>query len=194
MKKIFAVLFVLCNIFNILDAQNVGINSTGAAPSAVAMLDIAATDKGLLVPRVALTELNVALPVTTTTLSLLVFNTATASSGATAVFPGFYYWDGVSSWVALAGSGSKDWSLTGNAGTTAGTNFSGTTDNIDLVFKAYNVQAGKVDNANNQTFVGYQAGLNSSATVGNSFFGHNSGNANSSGTYNKDLGYLTYYS
>jgi hypothetical protein len=32
-------------------AQNVGINATGAAPDASAMLDVSATDRGLLVPR-----------------------------------------------------------------------------------------------------------------------------------------------
>ena len=190
MKK---VLFFLIIILPILtQAQNVGINSTGAAPSTAAMLDIVSTDKGLLVPRVALTALNVASPITTTTLSLLIFNTASASSGSTAVFPGYYYWDGVSSWVAISGSGSKDWSLAGNAGTTAGTNFLGTTDNTDLVFKVNSIQGGKIDIANNQTFLGYQAGLNSGTTAGNSFIGHNSGNANSTGTYNTALGYLTF--
>jgi len=34
------------------------------------------------------------------------------------------------------GSGSSGWALTGNAGTTAGTNFLGTTDNVDLVLKS----------------------------------------------------------
>lgn len=40
------------------------------------------------------------------------------------------------------GTGS-DWTLTGNAGTTAGTNFLGTTDAIDLVFKANNAEVGR---------------------------------------------------
>ncbi len=38
----------------------------------------------------------------------------------------------------VAGSGSSDWSTTGNSGTTAGTNFVGTTDSRDLVFKTNN--------------------------------------------------------
>ena len=43
---------------------------------------------------------------------------------------------GVMSWVANPGA----WSLTGNAGTTAGTNFIGTTDAVDLVFKRNSVE------------------------------------------------------
>ena len=37
------------------------------------------------------------------------------------------------------------WSLTGNSGTTAGTNFIGTTDNVDLVFKTNNIQRISID-------------------------------------------------
>ncbi len=45
-------------------------------------------------------------------------------------------------WVLTGGQGfvttSTDWSITGNSGTTAGTNFVGTTDAQDVVFKANN--------------------------------------------------------
>lgn len=40
----------------------------------------------------------------------------------------------------VTGGGSSDWSTTGNSGTTAGTNFIGTTDNRDLVFKTNNAE------------------------------------------------------
>ena len=39
---------------------------------------------------------------------------------------------------------SAQWSLTGNAGTTAGTNFIGTTDNKDFVFKTNSIEKGRV--------------------------------------------------
>lgn len=45
------------------------------------------------------------------------------------------------------------WSLTGNSGTTAGTNFIGTTDAVDLVFKANNSEAFRVKNSNK--FIGF---------------------------------------
>ena len=44
---------------------------------------------------------------------------------------------GLATWQSAALSG---WGLTGNAGTTAGTNFLGTTDNIDVVFKRNNIE------------------------------------------------------
>jgi hypothetical protein len=43
-----------------------------------------------------------------------------------------------------AASGGADWSLTGNTGTTVGTNFLGTTDNKDLVVKTNNVERVRV--------------------------------------------------
>jgi hypothetical protein len=65
--------------------------------------------------------------------SLLVYNPNPAGTGATAVTPGFYYWDG-SQWVRLA-DGGKAWLLTGNAGTNPAVNFLGTTDNQPLVIR-----------------------------------------------------------
>lgn len=75
-------------------AQNIGINTTGAAPAASAMLDVDATNKGMLIPRVALTAANVAGPVAAPATSLLVYNTATAGTYPNDVSPGYYYWTG----------------------------------------------------------------------------------------------------
>lgn len=77
-----------------VNAQNIGINTSGASPDASAMLDIVATDKGLLLPRVALTITTSASPVTSPATGLLVYNSATIND----VTPGFYYWDGTK-WV-----------------------------------------------------------------------------------------------
>jgi hypothetical protein len=49
---------------------------------------------------------------------------------------------------------SSGWSLTGNTGTTPGTNFIGTTDNKDVVFKANNIERMRVNNANGKLSVG----------------------------------------
>src|SRR5690606_29971951 len=43
----------------------------------------------------------------------------------------------------------KGWTTTGNAGTNATTNFLGTTDNIDLVFRTNNTERMRVDNTGN---------------------------------------------
>ena len=90
---IFSLLFISINGL----AQNIGVSTTGAIPDASAGLDISFTDKGLLVPRVALAGTNVAGPITLPATSLLVYNTATVG-GANAVTPGFYYWDGTQ-WI-----------------------------------------------------------------------------------------------
>src|SRR5574343_1411191 len=80
-----------------LNAQNVGINATGSAPDASAGLDIDFKNKGLLIPRVALTTSNSASPVTSPATSLLVYNTATAGTAPNNVYPGYYFWNG-SAW------------------------------------------------------------------------------------------------
>jgi len=98
MKKViiaFGCLFTLNS-----KAQNVGVNATGAVPDASAMLDVAAPDKGMLVPRVALTSAIVAAPVVAPLTSLLVYNTATAGTTPNNVTPGYYYWDGAR-WARL---------------------------------------------------------------------------------------------
>lgn len=132
--KIITVAFILTATASIrVQAQNVGINSTGGTPDASAMLDVSSTNKGLLIPRVALTATNAAGPISSPTTSLLVYNTATAGTVPNNVIPGYYYWNGTA-WIALATAHSS-WSLTGNAGSDKETNFIGTTDDTDLVFK-----------------------------------------------------------
>jgi len=97
-------------------AQNIAINSTGAAPVASAMLDITSTTSGLLIPRMtAAQKTAIAAPAT----GLLIYQTDAPA--------GFYYFDGTI-WVMLGGQ--AGWLLTGNAGTNITSNFIGTTDNV----------------------------------------------------------------
>lgn len=117
----------------------VGVGTT--APDANAALDISAgagNNKGLLVPRLTQAQRTA---ITTTTQGLLVFQTDGAQ-------PGFWYFQG-GQWVALPSgtTTSSAWQRGGNVGTQAGsitdaqtigtaaTDFVGTTDNKDLVFK-----------------------------------------------------------
>jgi hypothetical protein len=72
----------------------VGIGTT--APEESARLDITATDKGMLIPRVSLTSTTDISTVINPAISLLVYNTATTGD----VTPGFYYYDG-SKWVTF---------------------------------------------------------------------------------------------
>jgi hypothetical protein len=128
MKRIVILLIVCCNISITLLAQNVGINGSGAAPANCAMLDIAATDKGLLVPRVALTAVGTYAPLTGAPVtSLLVFSTS-APTGGNGV--GYYYWTGTQ-WANLIDNVTpgNPWYVGGNLGTTASTSAYGVAAN-----------------------------------------------------------------
>ena len=107
-------------------AQNVGINSTGAAPAASAGLDVDFTNKGFLAPRMTLAQKNaISSPAT----GLLVYQTDGLA--------GFYYYNG-SGWSYLTTSGTSAWALTGN--NSISSNFIGTTNNISLPFRTNNTQ------------------------------------------------------
>jgi hypothetical protein len=169
-------------------SQNVGINATGAVPNAAAMLDIASTNKGLLIPRLALTGINSNAPVGASVIaSLLVYNTATAGITPNNVVPGYYYWDGTE-WVALAGDGSKNWSLTGNSATVDGTHFIGTSDNVPLNFRVNNITAGRIDHILGNSFFGSQSGNANASGYGNTAYGFYSLLSNTGGNYNTAIG------
>jgi microcystin-dependent protein len=141
----------ICYFTSSLQAQNVGINTS--VPDASSILDITHTNRGLLIPRIVLTDVTVAAPITTPALSLLVFNTNT-TVGANGVKPGYYYWNGTK-WVGI-GTGNA-WELLGNIGTNAATNFIGTTDAQDLVFKTNSVENMRILNANGNVGIGTNA-------------------------------------
>lgn len=79
-------------------------------PNPDAMLEVASTNKGILLPRVALTNSTAASPLAAHVAGMAVYNTATAGD----VTPGYYYNDG-SKWVKLAtGAGATDATATAN--------------------------------------------------------------------------------
>ena len=153
MKKLSTLLLASTLTFSI-QAQNIGVNSTGATPNNSAIMDLntgntftGGNGKGLLTPNVALTSVTDAITVASPATSLLVYNTASAGSGTAAVVPSFYYWDGTK-WVKLqtSNSAANDWSITGNAGTSPTTNFIGTTDNQDFVLRTNSTEKMRVTN------------------------------------------------
>jgi hypothetical protein len=104
-NTLFLILFFPLALFS----QNVGINATGAAPNASAMLDISATNKGVLIPQVALSARNNNAPIGAgIATSLLVYNTATAGTAPNDVYPGYYYWDGAE-WDRVVGNVVERW-------------------------------------------------------------------------------------
>ncbi|MEP3088546.1 MAG: hypothetical protein ABJO48_03830, partial [Nonlabens ulvanivorans] len=132
------VLFVLLILFCSQSIGQVGINTDTPAPDAA--LDIEGTDKGILIPRLDLSDLSTIAPVTGgATESLLVYNTNTTTG------KGFYFWSGVE-WVPV-GKGLY-WEKDGNTGTTPGTstgeNYLGTKDAQDLVIATNSTEVMRV--------------------------------------------------
>ena len=131
--RLFLVLFIV-SVVGVGYAQ-IGIQTN--TPDASSALDIVSSNKGLLVPRVTLTnDLSSPSPVTSPATGLLVYNSGPNQP------QGFYYWGG-SAWMKLETGGSgtiTSWELTGNSGTTVGTNFLGTTDTEDLAFKTKSIE------------------------------------------------------
>ncbi len=135
-KKIMInLLFILCSKFSF---SQVKIGNNPAIVNPKVILELESTNKGVLIPRIALTATNDMLPfssLTTIEESLLVYNTATTGTGTTAVIPGFYYWNG-GNWTLLGSSKNiynVNGFLTGNREINQGTNsftFSGTGNTI----------------------------------------------------------------
>ncbi len=106
-----------------MNAQNnVGIGTN--TPAASAKLDINASDKGMMIPQVALTATNAASPITSPATSLMVYNTATAGTAPNNVTPGYYYNAGTPAspnWVRLTTNKSTevDWTVANTSSTPA---------------------------------------------------------------------------
>lgn len=157
LSKIFISLFILGFIIllpNVNAQQNVSISDVNATPDASSVLDINSTSKGLLIPRVALIATNVGTPITLPATSMLVYNTEIAGISPNNVIPGYYYNAGTPAapnWLRVyAGSAAgTEWKLLGNAGTDANTNFLGTTDAVDLVFRTSNLQRARINSIGN---------------------------------------------
>lgn len=100
-------------------------NGGGTDPDGSAMLDVQASDKGVLVPRVDIADLATAAPVTAPADGLLVYNTNLGTG------EGYYYWTG-SMWVRLMSGNTPplltetDPTWTGTANTTGAISRTGT--------------------------------------------------------------------
>ncbi|HOF07761.1 MAG TPA: hypothetical protein PKY44_06995 [Bacteroidales bacterium] len=144
MKKFILLLLALILLSQSINAQNIGISDVAITPDASSMLEVRSTNKGLLIPRVALTDTTSASPITSPATSLLVYNTATAGTAPNNVTPGYYYWTG-SKWMRLLAIDDKvAWLLTGNSGTDTATNFLGTTDAQPLVIRTNNTERSRI--------------------------------------------------
>jgi trimeric autotransporter adhesin len=102
------------------------------------------------------------------------------------------FWRGDGTWATPAGGGGSGWLLTGNSGTTVGTNFIGTTDANPLEIEVNGQKSGYIDYNTSiaNTSFGYEA-LNVTTGSGNAAFGYKALTANTSGTSNTANGSLT---
>ncbi|NGX83475.1 hypothetical protein [Aequorivita sp. KMM 9714] len=139
---------ILLFFFSLESFAQVGIGNTN--PSSASLLDIGdGTDdntKGILIPRVNLTNLNSLSPIeqnpaTDQVESLLVYNTNETTG------KGFYYWNGGTRWVKLIASDAPidKWSLTGNEITDD--DFLGTTNDQPLRIRTNYAERFRIPNA-----------------------------------------------
>lgn len=107
MKKLFYLLAITIAVSATTMIQAQVTIGSNLEPDANAVLDLQSTNKGLLLPRVALSATTSASPLSAHVNGMTVYNTATAGSGSTYVSPGFYYNDGTK-WIRLA-MGATNW-------------------------------------------------------------------------------------
>lgn len=130
-------LLLLGSLISISVNAQTGIGTV--TPNASAKLDVYATDKGFLPPRVILTASNVFAPIlglSSAATGLLVYNTTANGTAPNNVVPGYYYWNGTS-WIAISNGLIID-----NSKTSSPTSFSlATTDNnkIFLITSSTNI-------------------------------------------------------
>lgn len=178
MKNLFSIILITL-ICSLGFSQNVGINTTGAVPNLSALLDISATNKGVLIPRIIIDSIGDLSTIASPANALLIYNTNNSFTNGLQG-DGFYYNEGSSTvphWVRLITNNNDAWSLLGNIATT-NNNFIGTTDNKRLLFKVNNLKAGLIDslNGNNNTFFGLNAGFSVNNTAySNTIIGNEAG-------------------
>src|SRR5882724_12507822 len=168
-------IIILFSLFPRLHAQSIGINTT--TPDASAALDIKSSTKGILIPRTSTTS---RLAIVSPAKGLMLYDTITSS---------FWMHNGTA-WQEMI-TGNSGWRLNGNNGTDTTINFIGTTDYKPLLFKINNVKAGLIatDTVANTAF-GYFS-LPSSSGKYNTATGFLSQSANTTGSFNTSLGYIS---
>lgn len=183
-------LLAAIGLFGQIQAQNVAINETGAAPDPSAMLDITSTDKGFLAPRLA-DHLTIAAPAT----GLLVYNTTTST---------FWYYDGTQwieitfpvaeirdadgdTWITVEETPDDDLIRFGSASATNQMFFDGKTFHWTTPSLFIGDQSGTGAGTVNNTFVGNLTG-SSLAGAANTLFGYDVVSAMTSGNFNVFMG------
>jgi len=169
-------------------SQSVGIGTITPDPSAA--LDITATNKGLLIPRMNINSINAIL---NPARGLLVYDSV---ANQLMVNIGN---NTIPNWQVVAGNGNSNgaWSLAGNNNTNPAIQFVGTTDNQPLHFRINNIKAGELNPATGNIFWGKNAGQNSQNNItgaNNIAIGTSALQNNTTGTYNIASGFSALFS
>lgn len=158
-KRLLLLLLTTIGATVLMAQTDLKVGTTPGSISPSAVFEAAATTKGMLIPRLTTVQMNA---ISAPSLGLMVFNTDLNCL--------HFYFSGWKSQCDPANLGA--WSLLGNSGTTAGTNFVGTIDNISLTFKTNNVRSGYLGtSATNNVFMGYNAGATISSGTTNTLLG-----------------------
>jgi hypothetical protein len=104
MSRLIFVLLVMCSTNIILGQSNVGIGTSN--PDASALLDMNSSNRGVLFPRIFLTNINTPAPVSAPTTGLLIWNTNADVTGGSGI--GYYFWN-VIKWEKISANLSNLW-------------------------------------------------------------------------------------
>lgn len=134
MRKLLLLLILFFSA-TIAFSQSLAINTDGSTANASALLHVKSTEKGVLIPRMSKAQKNA---IATPAEGLLIYQGTPDSVG-------FYYYKS-GNWTLLSdATANSAWLPAGNAGTNAATNYVGTTDLEDLVFKTNATEAMRID-------------------------------------------------
>ncbi|MCD4734851.1 MAG: hypothetical protein K8R53_02285, partial [Bacteroidales bacterium] len=173
MKKnvllVFLLLFAGASIIG-----QVSVNTDNSDPDPAAMLDVKSTDKGVLIPRVALVSTTDPISITKPD-GLLVWNTSTTGNYPEA---GFYYWDG------------SDWKKISTGSGAAGSYEIVDSDNDTRVTVEYNTDEDTIRFfvAGNEVMKHDGKTLHMTDAYSNVFIGRQAGEANTDGSLNIAVG------
>ncbi|WP_048505922.1 hypothetical protein [Chryseobacterium angstadtii] len=154
MKKILFPSLLLAGVFTY---AQIGINND--LPQATLDITGHPTDNlkydGIIAPRITGDLLKTKNYTSSQTGALLYATAADSSPGGQTIrvtAPGYYYFNG----TVWQNSSGNDWHTDGNSGTNAGSDFLGTTDLSDLVFKTNNVEKGRFYTAVNAENISFE--------------------------------------